>query len=319
MTSLSEIAKLVGGRVFGDGSLQIEGVAALEDAKEGALSFVLDNKNFLAAENSPAKAFVVPKGVSLENKPYIEVDNPRQALGRILSRFAPVEEISPGVDPQAHISKNVKLGSRVLVYPFVYIGEGCEIGEDTIIHPNVTIYPRTRIGKRCIIHSGCVIGVDGFGFSREGGKYEKIPQIGRVVIEDDVEIYSNNSIARGTIGDTVIKKGTKIDNINHIAHNVKIGSDCAVTSLNVFGGSSSVGDRVQMSGQCGVAPHVHVGSDSILMGRAGVTKNLPDGSVVLGYPAQDHVKEHKLQAMVRRLPELFEKLKRSEPRKRSGK
>lgn len=319
MISLGDIAKLVDGQVCGDPSLQIDSVAALEDAKDGDLSFVLDSKNFLAAENSPAKAFVVPKDVSLEKKPFIKVDNPRQALGKILSQFAPLEELSPGIDPRAFIAKGVSLGNRVLIYPLVYIGEDCEIGEDTIIHPNATIYPRTKIGKRCIIHSGCVIGVDGFGFSREGGKFEKIPQIGRVVIEDDVEIYANNSISRGTIGDTVIKKGTKIDNMNHVAHNVKIGADCAITSLNAFGGSSSLGDRVQMSGQCAVAPHVHVGSDSIIMGRTGVTKNLQNESVVLGYPAQDHVKEHKIMALVRRLPELFEKVKMLESRKKSVK
>lgn len=319
MTSLGDIAKLVDGQVCGDPSLQIDSVAALEDAGENDLSFVLDSKNFLAAQNSPAKAFVVPKDVSLENKPFIKVDNPRQALGKILSRFAPLEEIAPGIDPRACIGKNVSLGKRVLIYPFVYIGDGCEIAEDSIIHPNVTIYPRTKIGRRCIIHSGCVIGVDGFGFSSEGGKFEKIPQIGRVVIEDDVEIYANNSISRGTIGDTVIKRGTKIDNMNHIAHNVKIGADCAITSLNAFGGSSSAGDRVQMSGQCAVAPHVHIGSDSIIMGRAGVTKNLQNGSVVLGYPAQDHVKEHKIIALVRKLPELFEKVKQLESRKKTVK
>jgi UDP-3-O-[3-hydroxymyristoyl] glucosamine N-acyltransferase len=319
VTSLGDISKLVGGHVSGDPSIEIISVAALEDAKEGDLSFVLDSKNFLAAENSPAKAFVVPRDVSLGNKPFIQVDNPRHALGKILAQFAPIEAISPGIDPGAHIAKTAVIGKRTLIYPFVYIGEGCEVGEDTIIHPNVTLYPRTKIGKRCIIHSGCVIGVDGFGFSREGGKFEKIPQIGRVVVEDDVEIYANNAISRGTIGDTVIKKGTKIDNLNHIAHNVKIGGDCAVTSLNAFGGSSSLGDRVQMSAQCAVAPHVHVGSDSIIMGRTGVTKNLQNESVVLGYPAQDHVKEHKIMALVRRLPELFEKVKLLESRKKPGK
>lgn len=319
MTSLGDIAKLVDGQVCGDASIHIDSVAALEDAKEGDLSFVLDNKNFLAAENSPAKAFVVPKDICLEKKPFIKVDNPRRALGKILAQFAPVEDVSPGIDPQTHISKSAYLGKRVLIYPFVYIGDDCKIGDDTIIHPNTTIYPRTIIGKRCIIHSGCVIGVDGFGFSREAGKFEKIPQIGRVVIEDDVEIYANNSISRGTIGDTVIKSGSKIDNMNHIAHNVKIGNDCAITSLNAFGGSSSLGDRVQMSGQCAVAPHVHVGSDSIIMGRTGVTKNLQNESIVLGYPAQDHVKEHKMMALVRRLPELFEKVKQLESRKKSAK
>ncbi len=241
------------------------------------------------------------------------VVHPTAKLGKGL--FSPVEEVFPGVHERAFVGKNVKLGKRVLVYPLAYIGDNCEIGDDTIIHPNTTLYPRTRIGKRCIIHSGCVIGVDGFGFVQVGGKFVKVPQIGRVVIEDDVEIYANNCIARGAIGSTVIKRGTKIDNLNHIAHNVVIGRDCAITSQNVFGGSSSVGDRVQMSGQCGVAPHVHVGDDSILMGRAGVTKNSPPKSVLLGYPAQDHAKEHRILALIRKLPELFERIKKLEKEK----
>jgi len=316
--SLGEIASLIDGHLSGDPSFRITGVSALEDAKEGQLSFVLDNKNALAAEGSPASALIVPKGLTFPGKHTITVDSPRTALAKVLAQFATIEDITPGIDPRAVIAKDVKLGKRILIYPFVYVGEGCEIGDDTIIHPNVTLYPRTKIGDRCIIHSGCVIGVDGFGFVQNNGRFEKIPQIGRVVIEDDVEIYANNSISRGTIGDTLIKRGTKMDNMNHVAHNVKIGTDCGITSMNVFGGSSSVGDRVQMSGQCAVAPHTHVGEDSIIMGRSGVTKNLPKGSVVLGYPAQDHQKEHKAIALVRKLPELFERVKKLEPRKKTS-
>ncbi len=315
MKTLGDIALLVEGELAGDASIVISGVAALEDAKKGDLAFVLEINKLLAAESSLASALVVPKEVRSSKKPLIRVDHTRMALAKILGLFSPVEEVFPGVHERAFVGKNVKLGKRVLVYPLAYIGDNCEIGDDTIIHPNTTLYPRTRIGKRCIIHSGCVIGVDGFGFVQVGGKFVKVPQIGRVVIEDDVEIYANNCIARGAIGSTVIKRGTKIDNLNHIAHNVVIGRDCAITSQNVFGGSSSVGDRVQMSGQCGVAPHVHVGDDSILMGRAGVTKNSPPKSVLLGYPAQDHAKEHRILALIRKLPELFERIKKLEKEK----
>ena len=312
MRTLGDIALLVDGELQGDPSIVVSGVAALEDAKEGDLAFVLEINKLLAAEASGASALVVPKEVGSSKKPLIRVDHTRMALAKILAQFSPVEEVSPGVHPSAVVGKDVKLGKRVLIYPLVYIGDNCEIGDDTIIHPNTTLYPRTRIGKRCIIHSGCVIGIDGFGFVQVGGKFIKVPQIGRVVIEDDVEIYANNCIARGAIGATTIKRGTKIDNLNHVAHNVVIGQDCAITSHNVFGGSSSVGNRVQISGQCGVAPHVHVGDDSILMGRAGVTKNIPPKSVLLGYPAQDHAKEHRLLALIRRLPELFERIKKLE-------
>jgi len=319
VVSLGEITKLVDGKLFGNPSIEIKRVSALEDSKEDDLTFVLEAKNLLAAESSGAKAFIVPYDASIKDRPYIQVENPRKALAKVLALFSPIDEISPGIDPKAHISKNVKFGQRVLIYPFVYIGENCEIGDDTIIHPNVTIYPRTKIGKRCIIHSGCVIGVDGFGFYREGVEFKKIPQIGRVIIEDDVEIYANNCIARGAIGNTVIKSGTKIDNLNHIAHNVKIGKNCAITTLNAFGGSSSIGDRVQMSGQCAIAPHISVGNDCILMARTGVTKNIKDGSVLLGYPAQDYTKEHKLNALIRKLPELFEKVLSLESRRKPKK
>ena len=312
MKNLGDISLLVEGELAGDPSIQISGVAALEDAKDGDIAFVLEINKLLAGEASAASALIVPKEVTSSKKPIIRVDHTRIALAKVLSHFTPVEEINPGIDSSAFVGKNVKLGKRVLVYPFVFIGDNCEIGDDSIIHPNTTLYPRTKIGKRCIIHSGCVIGVDGFGFVQVGGKFIKVPQIGKVVIEDDVEIYANNCISRGAIGATTIKRGTKIDNLNHIAHNVTIGEDCGITSLNVFGGSSSAGNRVQMSGQCAVAPHTHVGDDSILMGRAGVTKNLPSKSVVLGYPAQDHSKEHRIMALVRRLPELFDRLKKLE-------
>jgi UDP-3-O-[3-hydroxymyristoyl] glucosamine N-acyltransferase len=310
--NLGDIALLVEGELAGDPTTQISGVAALEDAKEGDIAFVLEINKLLAAEASAASALIVPKEVASSKKPIIRVDHTRIALTKVLSHFAPVEEINPGIDSSSRVGKNVKFGKRVLVYPFVFIGDNCEIGDDSIIHPNTTLYPRTKIGKRCVIHSGCVIGVDGFGFVQVAGKFIKVPQIGKVVIEDDVEIYANNCIARGAIGATTIKRGTKIDNLNHIAHNVVIGEDCGITSQNVFGGSSSIGNRVQMSGQSAVAPHVHVGDDSILMGRAGVTKNMPNKSVLLGYPAQDHSKEHRILALVRRLPELFDRIKKLE-------
>ncbi|MEK7377132.1 MAG: UDP-3-O-(3-hydroxymyristoyl)glucosamine N-acyltransferase [Candidatus Margulisiibacteriota bacterium] len=315
MKNLGDIALLVEGALVGDSSIQISGVAALEDAKDGDLAFVLEIDKLLAAEASGASALIVPKEVASSKKSIIRVDHTRIALAKVLSHFAPVEDIKPGIDSSVYVGRNVKFGKRVLVYPFVFIGDNCEIGDDSIIHPNTTLYPRTKIGKRCVIHSGCVIGVDGFGFVQVAGKFVKVPQIGKVIIEDDVEIYANNCIARGAIGATTIKHGTKIDNLNHIAHNVSIGQDCGIAAQNVFGGSSSTGNRVQMSGQTAIAPHTHVGDDGILMARAGVTKNAPDKSVLLGYPAQDHSKELKIMALTRKLPELFDKVKNLEKEK----
>jgi len=309
LKKLGDIARIVNGKIVGDPDTEILGVASLEDSKEGDLSFVLDDSKSFACESSLARALVVPLEFSGISKPCIQVKNPRGALSKILELFKPFDSMPYGVDSRSHIGQNVKIGERVIIYPFVFVGDDCVIGDDTIIHPNVVLYSRTNIGKRCIIHAGNVIGVDGFGFNNEGGHFTKVPQIGNVVIEDDVEIYSNNSIARGTMGATVIGKGTKIDNMNHIAHNVKIGKDCGITVMNAFAGSATIGDRVQMSGQCAVAPHTHVGEDTIIMGKTGVTKNIPPKSVILGYPAQDHMKENKILALVRKLPELFQRVK----------
>ncbi len=305
----------MGGTLVGDGAIEITGVAPLEDAKAGELSFVLDETKGLVAETSNASALIVPNEFSLSVKTLIKVNNPRLAMAKVLADFAPVDDLQEGISPQAYVGKNVTMGKRVSVYPFAYIGDDCEVGDDSVIYPNVTLYPRTKIGKRCKIHAGTVIGVDGFGFVQADKHFVKVPQIGRVIVEDDVEIYANNSIARGTMGPTIIGKGTKLDNMNHVAHNVKIGSDCAITVMNAFAGSSSVGDRVQMSGQCAVAPHTHIGDDSIVMGKTGITKNFPARSVLLGYPAQDHMREHKIMALIRKLPELFEKVRTLEKRK----
>lgn len=312
MKTVAEIAELVSGEVLGDGSLKINGVSSLDEPKEGTITFVLESNKILAAESSPASAVIVPKEISSCRKTAIKVDHPRLAMAKILEVFAPKEEPFEGTDKNAFIGKNVSLGRNVKIYPFVYIGENSRVGDNTIIYPNTTLYPRTVIGNNCIIHAGCVIGVDGFGFVPVDGKFIKIPQIGNVIIEDDVELYANTCVARGTIGSTIIKIGTKVDNLNHFAHNVQIGRHCAMAVMNAFGGSTSIGDRVQMSGQCALVPHVHVGDDSMVMGRTVITKNFPAKSILLGYPAQDHLKENKILALLRKLPELFDRVKKLE-------
>lgn len=312
MKTLKEIASLVSGEILGDSSLKIKGVSALDDAKNGDLTFVLETNKILAAESSAASAIIIPKEISSTSKPAIKVDHPRLAMAKILSVFAPLDSFPLCIDKTAVIGKNVSIGNNTKIYPFVFIGDNSKIGDNVTIYPNTTIYPRTIIGNNCIIHAGCVIGVDGFGFVFSEGKFVKIPQIGNVIIEDDVELYANNCIARGTIGATIIKSGTKMDNSNHVAHNVKIGRHCGIAALNAFAGSSSLGDRVQMSGLSALIPQTHVGDDSVIMGRSVVTKNFPPKSVLLGYPAQDHMKEHKVLALIRKLPELFNRVKNLE-------
>ncbi|MDD5593829.1 MAG: LpxD N-terminal domain-containing protein, partial [Candidatus Margulisbacteria bacterium] len=228
---LSKLSEIVAGEIRGLGNTEIRGVAPIETAGVGDLVFVLEEKFLAPALSSRAAAVVAPSGAKTGDKPAILVRNPRLAMARLLPHFAPKSKVKPGIHKTAVVSEDAKIGKRVTIYPFVYIGEGVEIGDDTIIYPSVTIYNNVRIGQRVTIHAGARIGVDGYGFVWHENKYEKIPQVGTVVIEDDVEIYANTCVARATLGETRIGAGTKIDCLTHIAHNCQIGKHCAITAL----------------------------------------------------------------------------------------
>ncbi|MBI5699323.1 UDP-3-O-(3-hydroxymyristoyl)glucosamine N-acyltransferase [Candidatus Saganbacteria bacterium] len=302
--TLAELAALVGGEVQGDPQAKIDGIATLEGAKNGDLVFVLEKNNLSAALKSPASALVVIKGTDTGKKSAILVKNPRLALARILKEFTPpLFKVEPGVHPTAVIDNTAKLGKDVSVGALSYIGPEVIIGDESIIHPQVTLYPGVKLGKRVIIHSGARIGVDGYGFAPAGNIHEKIPQIGSVVIGDDVEIYANTCIARGTIGDTVIGRGAKIDNLTHIAHNCVIGEDCAITALVGFAGSVTFGNHVTVGGQAGFNGHITVGENTVVMAKSGVTKDIPANSVISGFPAIDHKVDLKYQAALRKLLE----------------
>ncbi|MFA4904884.1 MAG: UDP-3-O-(3-hydroxymyristoyl)glucosamine N-acyltransferase [Candidatus Margulisiibacteriota bacterium] len=300
--TLAELAALVGGEVQGDPQLRINGVATIEGARKGDLIFVLEKNNLSAALNSSASALVVPKGTDIGKKPAILVKDPRLALARILKEFTPpLFKVEPGIHPSAVVDKTAKLGKNVSIGALSFIGPEVVIGDDTVIHPQVTLYPGVNLGKRVIIHSGTRIGLDGYGFAPSGNKHEKIPQIGSVVIGDDVEIYANTCIARGTIGDTIIGRGTKIDNLTHIAHNCIIGEDCAITALVGFAGSVTFGSHVTVGGQAGFNGHITVGENTVVLAKSGVTKDIPANSVVSGFPAIDHKKDLEQQAALRKL------------------
>ena len=297
---LTEIASLVGGKLVGNGTLNIKGFSAINDASDGALVFVLEDKYLADALDSKASAFVVPEQSRVGGKNAVLVKNPRLAMAKILSHYSGKPGIEPGIHKLACVQKTAKIGKNVSVGPFSFIGDGSVIGDNTVIHPNVTIYNNVEIGRDCIVHSGTRIGMDGFGFVPTGKGFEKIPQVGGVVIGDNVEIYSNVCIARGTLGNTVIGSGTKIDNLTHIAHNCEIGKNCAITGLVGFAGSVKLGNNVSVGGQAGFAGHLTVGENAVIMARAGVTKDIPSNSIVSGFPAQDHKKEMELQAAIRR-------------------
>jgi len=298
---LKKLAKLVSGEVVGDPEVEIQGVSAIEEAGAGDLVFVLEEKFLAPALRSKAIALIAPSSSKIENKSAILVKNPRLTMAQILPHFAPKPKVKPGIHSTAVVAKSARIGKRATIYPFVYIGEECEIGDDTIIYPHVTIYDGVKIGKRVIIHSGARIGVDGYGYVPQGKSYLKIPQIGNVIIEEDVEIFANVCISRATLGSTIIGAGTKIDNLSHIAHNCKIGKNCAIVGLVGFAGSVTIKDHVSVGGQAGINGHVTVGENTVVMARAGVTKNIADNAVVSGFPAIDHSKDLRIQAVLRRL------------------
>lgn len=299
--TLKEIAALVDGQISGDPSLKIKGAFTFEAAGEGDLVFVLEDKNLSSALKSKASAVVMGRHLKTGKKAAILVAHPRLALARILKLFVRPLELEPGVHKLAFVHKTAQLGKGVAVGPFAYIGPKVKIGDHTIIHPQVTIYENVKIGRRCIIHAGARIGMDGYGFVPAGEVFEKIPQLGGVLIGDDVEIYCNTCIARGTLGNTLIGSGTKIDNLTHVAHNCEIGENCAITSLVGFAGSVKVGKHVSVAGQAGFSGHITIGENSVIMARSGVTKDIPPHAVVSGFPAQKHSDEMKYQAALRRL------------------
>lgn len=325
--TLKEITSLVGGELSGNPKLIIENVSGLEDAAEGNLTFASDERSVDVFERSRASAAVVPQNLKkFPSKPHIKVADVRISMVKILGLFEHKIRFPAGIHRSAVVSKTAKIGNgcsimagvvigdgvsigdRVIIYPGCYIGDNCKIRRGTTFFPNVVLYAGTIVGERCIIHAGVVLGVDGFGFAPVQGKYEKIPQIGNVVIEDDVEICANVCVSRATMGSTLIKRGTKIDNLVHIAHNCKIGEDCAITAGVSIAGSTELKNHVSIGGTAALNDHIVIGENTVIMGRAGVTKDMPPNSVVSGFPAQDHKKELEIQASIRKLPKVIENI-----------
>jgi len=322
--TLEEVARIVDGDVLGDKNIVITGICGIKEAKEGDLTFIANNKYLPLAKNTRASAIITSKDTKKINKPTIRTENPSLAFAKMVSLMAPNEVAHPkGIDARAVIGKNVKLGKDVAIQPFVviednvqigdrtiiyassYVGTGAQIGSDCLIYPRVTIRERIIIGDRVTIHSGTVIGSDGFGFASVCGVHHKIPQIGIVVIEDDVDIGANVTIDRARFGKTVIGKGTKIDNLVQIAHNVEIGEHSIIVAQSGISGSTRVGNGVIMAGQSGVVGHVNIGDNTIIAAKSGVAKSLPANSKVFGYPARPIEKTRRINACLTRLPDLF--------------
>jgi len=325
--ALSEIAAIVNGSLTGDGRVAISGAGSLEHAREGEITYIDRPELLSIADTSPAAALIAPRNAPRGRKPMILTEDPRLAFSKVLEIFAPQRNVFPGVHPQAVVAESAKLGRGVsvgakayvgagtvlgdntIVYPLAYIGDHVTIGADCIIHPHAYVGDRVVMGSRVAIHAGASVGGDGFGYIQEGGKHRKIPQIGTVIIEDDVEVGANATIDRATVSATRIGRGTKIDDHVHVAHNVIIGQDCLICGQVGISGSARIGDRVVMAGQVGVNDHITIGNDIIIGGQAGVFSDLPEPGYYSGYPAKPHNHSLRVLAATQKLPEVLKRLK----------
>lgn len=320
--SLRELAELVGGEVQGDPDAKVSGLGSLDDAVEGQITFLSNPKLVEKVLKTRATAVILPKGVDSFGRNVIETSNPYLAFAKVLTFFSAAPRIPKGVMAGSFVSTSAVLGADVSVYPGAYIGENVSIGERVTIHPGAVVYEDTiigndvtvhsnvsireccKIGNRVIIHNGAVIGGDGFGYVPDGKSYYKIPQVGIVVIEDDVEIGANTTIDRAALDITHIKRGVKLDNLVQVAHNCIIGEDTAIAAQTGLSGSSIIGRNVTISGQVATAGHVKVGDNIILAGRCGVTGNLEKPGVYSGLPPIPHKEWLKASVVFTKLPEM---------------
>jgi UDP-3-O-[3-hydroxymyristoyl] glucosamine N-acyltransferase len=320
--TLEKLAALVGGEVAGDRLLEVVGIASLEEAREGEITFLAELKNLSRLEKTRASAAIVPLSLPSFPKPVIRTPNPYLAYAKIQAFFTHQTYRPRGIDTRAYLGHGVKIGQDVSIYPFVFIGDGsqigdrvvlfpgvyvgdsAQIGEESILYPNVVVMDRCLIGKRVIIHPGTVVGSDGFGFARDGAQYVKIPQVGIVQVDDDVEIGANCALDRAAMGKTWIKRGVKTDNLVQIGHSVTIGEDTVLVAQVGIAGSTEIGNRASLGGQVGVVGHIKIGDGAMVGAQSGVAQDIPPGQIVSGSPAFPHREWLRTQAVIPRLPEM---------------
>jgi len=333
--NVREIASLVGGDIVGDQDAEIARVAKIEEAGSGDLTFLSNPKYEKFLATTQASAILVSAKLDIEHHraksklTFIRVADPYIAFLQVLKRLSPsIDPFPIGVHPSAvvdataRIGRNVALGANVVIGKQAVvgdnsrllhgcvIGDGAAIGEDCLFYPNVTVYHQCRVGNRVTIHGGVVIGSDGFGFApKPDGSYEKIPQLGIVVVGDDVEIGANCTIDRATMGQTTIERGVKLDNLVHIAHNVTIGEHTVIAAQTGISGSTKIGKNVVIAGQVGLVGHIEVADKSVILAQSGISKSLVDpGKTYFGYPAKEHRRAMRIEAVLRSLPELAQEL-----------
>jgi UDP-3-O-[3-hydroxymyristoyl] glucosamine N-acyltransferase len=333
-----EVARQLEGIVIGESTVVLSSFAQADRAKEGDLTFAENLTYFTRADQSAASAIVVDTDYGVSRKPLIRVPNARIAFAKALALFFPEPELPPGVHPSSVISPSASVDPSACVGPHCVIGDAVQIGAGVVLHgnnhvaahcligeasqlfPNVVLYPRTQIGRRVRIHAGSVIGSDGFGYVLDGGVHRKVPQVGQVIIMDDVEIGANVTIDRGALGPTIIGRGTKVDNLVQIAHNVTFGEHCLVIAQAGIAGSTKLGNYVTLAGQVGLAGHLKVGNRAVVAAQSGVMHDIPDGDKWCGSPAQPDrqwkrqlLAIHQLPQLLRRVTELEKALAQKSP------
>lgn len=327
---LREIAEFIGGEVVGDDRIFITGINSLHEASEGEISFFADARYREALTTTKASAILVSRINDHYPGPQVVVSSPALSYARVAALFSRPLPRFPGISQEAVIHETSRIGDDVSIYPFVYvgketvigngvtlfpgvfIGDRVKMGHNTVIHPNVTIMHDCIIGNEVIIHAGTVIGSDGFGFVRDGSENVKIPQLGFVQIDDRVEIGANNAIDRAALGKTWIKRGVKTDNLVQIGHNVIIGEDSIIVALAGISGSARIGRGVIIGGQVGISDHVEIGDKVMIGSQSGVAKSIASGEVVSGSPTMPHRLWLRTTALITRLPDFNDRLRRLE-------
>lgn len=329
--SAKQIAEYIHGEIIGDENVTVHTFAKIEEGVPGAISFLSNPKYTHYIYSTQSSIVLVNKDFEPEqpvNATLIKVDNAYESLAQLLTLYEQSKPKKTGIDPLASIAPTAKIGDNVYIGPFACIEEGAEIGDNacihphvtvgchakvgnnTILYPHVTIYQDCRVGNNCILHAGCVIGADGFGFAPSPQGYDKIPQIGIVIIEDNVEVGANTCIDRATMGATVIHQGVKLDNLIQIAHNVEVGSHTVMASQGGVAGSAKIGEWCVFAGQVGVAGHIKVGDHVTIGAQSGIPGNTKSGSTLMGYPAIDPKLFARSSVIFKKLPDMYEQMGR---------
>lgn len=324
----NEIAKILDGQIVGDSNIMINTIQPIEYASTGAISFYYNEKYILDFQNSSASCLIVPLDVSDAPKPgqaFIKVPAPYTSFVKLLKLIEAQGKIfsptihksvvigdncnldnSIQIDANCVIGNNCTIATGVKLFPGVILYDNVSIGSGTIVNSNAVIYQGVEIGSNCIIHAGAIIGADGFGYieNKDDGSYDKVPQLGNVVIEDEVEIGANATVDRALIGSTFIRRGTKIDNLVHIAHNCDIGENTGIAAQTGVSGSVVTGKRNRFGGQVGIAGHLEIPDDVTILAQSGVSKSINKSGIYFGSPIKEHLKAFKIEAVLRKLPEL---------------